>query len=311
MAILLKYRAALPVRVSTVMEAIAADPRKSDSVRKSAESSRVYYLGTEYDRDFGGALRHDASIQTLLRIRPRDSEKWEDRCIRVRDSYLREFADLRPDIPLPRKTLLLEPNGIVDYYPNFLPDHETLFEELKNLPLRAEVLKMGAIEALTPRLTGWFGDPGTSYTYSGRKFDPSPWPEALTPLRAKLEEVGEFNSVLANFYRNGNDSVGWHADDEKELGVPGRLVIASVSLGSPRRFVLKSKETGEKHEFLLGNGDLLVMKGEIQKAWVHTVPKTAKPVGPRMNLTFRRIYPPHPELAKFGILEGYGVDYEE
>ncbi len=148
----------------------------------------------------------------------------------------------------------------------------------------------------SPRQSCWIGDAGTEHTYSGTRFAPHPWPEALLPLRAKVSQaIGEpFNSVLANLYRDGRDSMGWHSDDEPELGA--QPVIASINLGAARRFSFKHRRDAEKKLALdLLPGSLLVMRGDTQKNYRHALPKTAKPVGERINLTFRRIIMPSPE----------------
>lgn len=141
-----------------------------------------------------------------------------------------------------------------------------------------------------PRLSCWIGDPGAVYRYSGQTFAPQPWPQALLPLRQRLrEELGvDFNSVLANLYRDGRDAMGWHSDDEPELGP--EPVIASLSLGAARRFLLRRRDDhAVKQAFVLEPGSLLVMRGASQRDWQHALPRTARPVGPRINLTFRRI----------------------
>jgi alkylated DNA repair dioxygenase AlkB len=158
------------------------------------------------------------------------------------------------------------------------------------LPLRQEELRFAGKEVRTPRLVSWHGDPGASYAYSGRRFDPAPWTPELLAVKERVDSaVGvRFNSVLANYYRDGHDSMGEHADDEPELG-PARdnVLIASVSLGARRRFLLRHRRSKGTHEFSLGEGNLLVMGGTTQRHYGHRVPKTAAAVGPRMNLTFR------------------------
>ena len=148
-------------------------------------------------------------------------------------------------------------------------------------------------EHASPRLSCWIGDPEASYRYSGTRFEPHPWPDALRPLRERLgRELGvAFNSVLANRYRDGRDCMGWHSDSEPELGQAP--VIASVSLGAVRRFVLKHRdEPTQKLTIELPHGSLLVMRGGTQSHYRHALPRTTKPVGERINLTFRRIRPP-------------------
>jgi len=173
----------------------------------------------------------------------------------------------------------------------FVPDHAALMEALRaRLPLQQETLRFAGKEVRTPRLTSWHGDPGAAYAYSGRRFEPAPWTPELLAVKDRVDSaVGvRFNSVLANYYRDGGDSMGEHADDEPELG-PARdnILIASVSLGVRRRFLLRHKRTGTVHEFSLGEGNLLVMGGTTQLQYRHRVPRTAANVGPRMNLTFR------------------------
>jgi alkylated DNA repair dioxygenase AlkB len=143
---------------------------------------------------------------------------------------------------------------------------------------------------LQPRLSSWYGDPGATYAYSGLSLLPLPWHPQLASLRELLQEsLGQpFNSVLANAYRHGSDSMGWHADDEKELGA--NPLIASLSLGATRRFLVKARTGIGSREWLLHNGSLLVMRGNSQSAYLHALPKTRKPVGLRINLTFRQVY---------------------
>ena len=144
----------------------------------------------------------------------------------------------------------------------------------------------------SPRLSCWIGNAGTAYTYSGTRFEPRPWPSpVLEAVRARLADElgGAFNSALANRYRDGRDYMGWHSDNEATLGP--RPVIASLSLGATRRFVLKPRQDAS-HGTLgldLPHGSLLVMRGETQSNYKHALPRTARPVGERINLTFRRI----------------------
>jgi alkylated DNA repair dioxygenase AlkB len=149
-------------------------------------------------------------------------------------------------------------------------------------------------EVDSPRLSCWIGDPGAAYRYSGASFAPHPWPPALASVRAAVEAAAgaRFDSVLANRYRDGRDAMGWHSDDEPELGA--QPVIASLSLGAPRRFVLKPRAgrgapADARLAFALPHGSLLVMAGDTQRNYRHALPRTAKPVGERINLTFRRI----------------------
>jgi alkylated DNA repair dioxygenase AlkB len=136
-----------------------------------------------------------------------------------------------------------------------------------------------------PRLTAWHGD--GRYRYSGLTLDPRPWTDLLAALRDSVQQVTgrPFNSVLLNYYRDGRDSMGWHADDEPELGP--EPAIASLSLGHPRLFQLRHRHTGARRTLELADGSLLLMAGCTQTHWVHAVTRTAKPVGGRINLTFR------------------------
>jgi alkylated DNA repair dioxygenase AlkB len=141
-----------------------------------------------------------------------------------------------------------------------------------------------------PRLVAWHGDRGASYRYSGTDHLPEPWTPALARVRARVCELSgtEFNAVLLNRYRDGRDGMGWHADDEPELGRDP--VIASVSLGAPRRFCLRHRRRKDLGlDLELPHGSLLVMAGPLQHHWVHALPKTRRPVGERINLTFRRV----------------------
>ena len=141
------------------------------------------------------------------------------------------------------------------------------------------------------RLTCWVGDEGAVYRYSGVSRRPTPWHPALAKLRVRLESELRvpFNSVLCNAYRGGADSMGWHSDDEPELGT--EPVIASISLGAARRFRVRPAGGGAAFATELGHGSLLVMSGRSQHDYRHAVPKTARPVGWRINLTFRNVLP--------------------
>lgn len=164
--------------------------------------------------------------------------------------------------------------------------------------LRAQVawevhrIRLFGREVDSPRLSCWIGDPDASYRYSGVRFEPRPWPAVLLPVRLRLEQtLGQgFNSVLANLYRDGRDAMGWHSDAEPELGA--HPVIASISLGAARRFAFRHRQQPERRLSLeLPHGCLLVMEGDTQHFYRHSLPRTAKPVGERINLTFRRILP--------------------
>ena len=185
-------------------------------------------------------------------------------------------------------------DGQVIIYQHFF-DKKTsdrLFTELLNdINWQQEKIKIFGKEVNLPRLTAWYGDPGKSYTYSGITMHPDPWSQNLFSIKKTVEEKVNinFNSVLANLYRNGQDYVSWHSDDEKELGE--NPTIASVSFGATRRFLLRhrSNKNLETVDLSLGHGSLLIMKGSIQHYWKHQVPKTAKVKTERINLTFRVI----------------------
>ena len=150
-------------------------------------------------------------------------------------------------------------------------------------------------EVPLPRLTAWYGDPGSRYVYSGIDNQPLPWTPALLEVKRAVEAPSDlvFNGVLLNRYRSGQDSMGWHADDEQEFG--DEPIIASVSFGGTRTFQMKHKKRKElKASVELTHGRLLVMRGGTQANWLHQVPKTAKPVEERLNLTFRTIVAPAP-----------------
>ncbi|MGA9420963.1 MAG: alpha-ketoglutarate-dependent dioxygenase AlkB [Rhodanobacteraceae bacterium] len=141
-----------------------------------------------------------------------------------------------------------------------------------------------------PRLSSWIGDADASYRYSGTRFEPQPWTPTVARLRDDLNaRLGAlFNSVLANRYRDGRDSMGWHADDEPELGA--RPLIASLSFGAPRRLRLRTcSDRRVALSIELAHGSLLVMAGDTQRLYQHELPKTEARIGERVNLTFRRI----------------------
>ncbi len=170
---------------------------------------------------------------------------------------------------------------------------DALFAELRDsIEWETHRIRLFGREVDSPRLSSWIGDEDASYTYSGTRFQPHPWPHALVDIRRRLarELDCEFNSVLANRYRNGRDYMGWHSDNESALGP--QPIIASLSLGTTRRFVLKGRQqSSQKLELPLAHGSLLVMRGNTQANYKHSLPRTARPVGERINLTFRQILP--------------------
>lgn len=141
-----------------------------------------------------------------------------------------------------------------------------------------------------PRLSAFYGDSGVQYQYSGRPMIALPWLNTLLTMKAPIDALCQthFNAAFCNLYRDGQDAMGWHSDDELSLGK--QPVIASLSLGQTRQFLLRHKQQKtQQHEFLLGHGDLLIMAGKTQQYWQHSVAKTTKAIGPRINITFRQI----------------------
>jgi len=158
---------------------------------------------------------------------------------------------------------------------------------------RQDEIKMGGRTLPIPRLQAWYGDAHASYRYSGLLMQPIAWTPLLRSLKLQCEQHAgtEFNSMLANFYRNGNDSVSWHADDEAELGpMP---IIACLSFGDTRRFHLKHKHRKDLKSLRLDleAGTLLIMRGSTQAFWKHQISKTQRPVKGRISLTYRSIKP--------------------
>lgn len=172
------------------------------------------------------------------------------------------------------------------------PPDRVLHELIEQTPWRSEVITLWGKQYQQPRLAAWFGDPTARYTYSGLSLDPLPWSELLSDIRSRIEALVDttFNSVLLNYYRDHRDSMGMHSDDEPELGK--NPVIASLSLGEQRTFVLKhkSKKDLKPVHVALESGSLLLMSGATQHHWKHGINKVSGPCGPRVNLTFRRIF---------------------
>jgi alkylated DNA repair dioxygenase AlkB len=164
------------------------------------------------------------------------------------------------------------------------------FQQLiKSINWQQEEIVVVGKKVLVPRLVSWYGEPGAKYTYSGVIHQPQPWNESLLEIKTRIETFScfTFNSVLANLYRDGSDSMGWHADKEKQLGV--NPAIASLSLGEKRLFKIRHNKTAETFDIQLSHGDLLMMSGALQHHWRHCVPKTKQKKQPRINLTYRNI----------------------
>lgn len=187
---------------------------------------------------------------------------------------------------------LIELPGAVLYHePGFVARAQELFDTLvRTVAWRQERIRLYGREHPVPRLSAWYGDAGAQYRYSGLTLQPLHWLPPLQALRQRLQRhLGcRFNSVLLNYYRNGRDSMGLHADDEPELGP--EPVIASVSLGAARRMIFRHRQRiAEPLSMELGAGSLLVMAGGCQANWRHELPKTRRPVHGRVNLTFRQV----------------------
>ena len=180
----------------------------------------------------------------------------------------------------------------IDYYPDFfsLAKANELFLKLQNeIPWQQDNITVYGKTYLQPRLTALFGDPGKPYKYSNIVMEPHHWSPLILIIKEEIEKIcnENFTSVLLNFYRNGQDSNGWHADNENELGE--NPIIASVSLGAERVFQLKHNKLELKQNIVLHHGSLLIMKGTTQHFWKHQIPKTKKEIDSRINLTFRII----------------------
>jgi alkylated DNA repair dioxygenase AlkB len=169
--------------------------------------------------------------------------------------------------------------------------HAILRRLIADTPWRQENVVVWAKTHQQPRLTAWYGDSGCDYSYSGITLAPIPWTDILLDVKRRVEAAAAaaFNSVLINYYRDNRDSMGFHSDDEAELGA--QPVIASLSLGEVRTLVLKHKanQLAKPVRLRLESGSLLLMKGETQRYWKHGIAKESRPCGPRVNLTFRRI----------------------
>ena len=212
---------------------------------------------------------------------------------------------------------ILVPNGKLFFAPNFFDEkisnrsveyflennsHYSIESDWKSIPTKEfeqlifdniawqqEYINLYGRKPI-PRLTAWYGDEGKSYSYSGIKQQPNTWNKGLTYIKEKVEEVAgvHFNSVLLNWYRNGDDYLNWHADDEKELGI--NPVIGSVNFGATRDFQIRNNTNCDlKLTIPLAHGTLLIMSGELQSFWQHAVPKRKKINKSRFNLTFRVI----------------------
>lgn len=186
------------------------------------------------------------------------------------------------------------PDADVEFYPNFLTESfsDKIFKELlTETSWRHDDITIFGKTYKQPRLTALYSIDGIPYSYSNITMIPESFTGTLLILKTQIEKVTghAFTTCLLNLYRNGNDSNGWHADDEKSLRT--NPVIASLSLGASRNFKLKHHNiSSAKKDILLTHGSLLIMQGTTQHYWKHHIPKTKKTVGPRINLTFRKVY---------------------
>ena len=187
------------------------------------------------------------------------------------------------------------PSAEVRLWPRALADGlqaRCLVELIEQTPWRQDTITLFGKSHLQPRLTAWYGDEGTAYTYSGLRLQPLPWTLLLLELKQRVETLcqNSFNSVLLNYYRDHRDAMGMHADDEPELG--RHPAIASLSLGETRTLIFKNKrdKSLKPVRIALPGGSLLLMQGETQAHWKHGINRQSKPCGPRVNLTFRHIH---------------------
>lgn len=185
------------------------------------------------------------------------------------------------------------PDAEIIYFPSFLSLEESnslFLELLENTPWQQDEIMVYGKKYPQPRLTALYGNEEKPYSYSNIVMHPHHWTSSLEKIKLLVENISNvnFTTVLLNYYRDGNDGNGWHADNEKELG--SNPIIASLSLGAERNFQLKhNNDASQKKNIILENGSLLLMKGSTQHFWKHQIPKTKKTIGARINLTFRII----------------------
>ncbi len=183
------------------------------------------------------------------------------------------------------------PTGALAYHPEFLKEslaYELMDRIVSKAPWKQKIVKMYDKQVVTPRLSAWYANSDTVDYTSLAKATPNPWTSELLYIKELVEPMAGviFNSVLLNYYRDGNDSVAWHSDSEKALG--SHPVIASVSFGQVRPFDIRRKNNHrEKYTVLLEHGSLLIMKRDLQMNWEHRIAKSIRPMAPRLNLTFR------------------------
>ena len=184
------------------------------------------------------------------------------------------------------QTIELMDGGVLLFDESFLPGDlsDRYFTELRDNCVWEQ--KPGVFGHMQPRLTASYGEEGVMYRYSGTINVALPWTPTLLEIKERIEAVqGRYNYCLLNRYRSGQDSMGMHADNEPEMG----NVIGSLSLGATRTFGIRHNKTKKTMSFPVGHGTLIIMAGTMQQFWKHEIPKTKKPVGERINLTFRQI----------------------
>jgi alkylated DNA repair dioxygenase AlkB len=210
------------------------------------------------------------------------------------ENFLMERTDLKMQQSLFNTDENILPfRGDAVFYPHFfsIPESDRYLTLLKDeIIWKQEPIKIYGKELMQPRLTAWYGDTGKKYSYSGITMQPKQWTNSLLQIKEKIETISgvSFTGALLNFYRDGKDSMGWHRDNEIELGI--NPVIGSVSFGANRTFQFRNyKEKATVRSIDLTHGSFLLMKGETQHHWEHQLPKTHKDIGSRINITFRVI----------------------
>ena len=188
---------------------------------------------------------------------------------------------------------IIDQDGIALYHEKVLTDEQIkpLYDKLlNNINWENERVVMFGKEIITKRKVAFYSDPLIAYTYSSKTKIGLPWKDPLIILKNIVESLTKqtYNACLLNLYHNGEEAMGWHCDNEKEI--IANSTIASLSIGASRKFSFKHKVTKETISIQLGNGSLLEMKGTIQTHWLHTLPKSKKITESRINLTFRQMH---------------------
>jgi alkylated DNA repair dioxygenase AlkB/predicted Zn-dependent protease with MMP-like domain len=262
-------------------------PMGSDAVDRRDMPHRLWIFKLAHENAFPDIGQQKTEIRKTVIHELAHHFEFDESDLEKLEFTLDPFKEGWLDTPGPHEIYTTD-GGEMLYHRDFLSPAEAtrLFEHLReNVPWKQE----GRPGRRFPRLTAWYADPGLTYSYSGVTHTGLPWTPELKAIQQKVEDLAgtKWNSLLLNYYRDGQDSMGFHADDEEELGeFP---TIGSLSLGETRRFVLKHVPTGATSELELGNGSLLIMAGTMQDDWQHGIPKTKLQVGPRINLTWRQI----------------------